>query len=89
MNFNPQGVGSMGLPLDVWNNDDDAYLASWEDLVAGGHGTWYRGSVEEPYSDEVMEAYTAIEKQLNLDEHSAHERTTETEGEEDAENNET
>jgi hypothetical protein len=73
----------MGLPLDVWNNDNDAFLASWEDLNAGGHGTWYRGSVEEPYSDEVMEAYVEIDRQLNLNNHEAVERLTEVEPEEE------
>lgn len=81
-----QGDGT--LPLDVWNNDDDAFLASWEDLVAGGHGTWYRGSIEEPYSDEVMEAYREIDRQLNQNTSEAVERV-EPEGEEenDAPNN--
>ena len=31
--------------LDVWGNDLDAFLASYEDLIYGGRGVWYtRGS---------------------------------------------
>lgn len=28
-------------PLDVFNDDQDAYFASWEDFYQGGTGRWY------------------------------------------------
>lgn len=27
--------------LDVWENDLDAFIASFEDLIYGGRGAWY------------------------------------------------
>ncbi len=53
-----------GTPLDLWHNDLDAFLVSCEDLNAGGHGIWYESSVEGSYSDELHDAYRAIDSIL-------------------------
>jgi len=48
MDRRPGGEGATSRTphnlLDVWNDDIDAHLASWEDLAAGGHGVWYNQS---------------------------------------------
>ena len=78
---------AQGTPLNPWNNDLDAFLVSWENLNAGGHGTWYDGSVEAPYEDELTEAYRTIDKQLNNAEAADRTETAEGEEEDDGENN--
>ena len=53
-----------GTPLNPWVDDLDAFILSWEDLNGGGHGTWYRSSVEESYTDELHDAYKQIDSLL-------------------------
>jgi hypothetical protein len=59
--------------LDVWGNDLDAYVASWEDLVFGGRGIWYShasplDSVECTHEDETgIERDTVSECDLGGD----------------------
>jgi hypothetical protein len=72
-----------GTPLDPRHNDLDAFLVSCEDLNAGGHGIWYGSSVEESYSDELHDAYKAIDSILT--ESIAQGRTESVEGQEDPE----